>query len=192
LPDYIKADAKRKYSLEGFLFPDTYEFKKGMSGDDIITQMLLRFEYVINDIEAKQNTVINKENIDKITIMASIVEKEAKAKNERGMVASVFYNRLNKSMPLESCATVLYALDKVKVILSIKDTQTKSPYNTYLVKGLPVGPICCPGRAAIEAAVNPDKTDYYYFVANMVKNDGTMVFAKTLAEHNANVKKYEK
>lgn len=192
LPDYIKADSKRKYNLEGFLFPDTYELKKGMSGEDIITQMLLRFEYVINDIGIKQNDVVKKDDIDKIITMASIVEKEAQAKNERSIVASVFYNRLKKNMSLESCATVLYALDKIKVVLSNKDIQVKSPYNTYVVKGLPIGPICCPGRAAIEAALSPEKTDYYYFVANMVKNDGTMIFSKTLTEHNANVKKYEK
>lgn len=192
VPDYIKSDSNRRYQLEGFLFPNTYEFKKGISGEQIITEMLIRFEYIIEDIRVKQNTVINKADIDKTITMASIVEKEAQAKSERPIVASVFNNRLKKSMKLESCATVNYAMDKDTVILSTKDTQFKSPYNTYLSKGLPVGPICCPGRAAIEAALNPANTDYLYFVANMVQNDGTMVFAKTLDEHNENVRKYEK
>lgn len=192
IPDYIKSDAKRRYALEGFLFPDTYEFKKGISGEEIITIMLDRFEYVINDIGEKQNKVINKEDIDKTIDMAALVEKEAKAKDERAIVASVFYNRLKKGMKFESCATVNYAMEKVILVLSIKDTQFQSPYNTYINPGLPEGPICCPGRAAIEAALNPDKTDYLYFVANIKKADGTMVFAKTLTEHNANVKKYEK
>lgn len=192
LPKYIKSDPKRRYQLEGFLFPDTYEFKKGISGEEIITTMLDRFEYVINDIREKQNKVINEEDIDKTVNMAALVEKEAKAKAERAIVASVFYNRLKKGMKFESCATVNYAMEKVITVLSIKDTQFNSPYNTYINPGIPVGPICSPGRAAIEAALNPDNTDYLYFVANIKKADGTMVFAKTLKEHNANVKKYEK
>jgi len=192
VPDYIKSDPKRRYQLEGFLFPDTYEFKKGISGEEIITIMLDRFEYVINDIGEKQNKVINDEDIDKTINMAALVEKEAKAKDERAIVASVFYNRLKNGMKFESCATINYAMEKVITILSIKDTQFNSPYNTYINKGIPVGPICCPGRAAIEATLNPANTDYLFFVANIKKADGTMVFAKTLKEHNANVKKYEK
>ena len=192
IPNYIKSDSKRRYELEGYLFPDTYEFKKGISGEEIITTMLTRFEYVIDNIGEKKGKAINKEDIDKIIDMAALVEKEAKAKDERAIVASVFYNRLKKAMKFESCATVNYAMEKVILVLSIKDTKFQSPYNTYINPGLPEGPICSPGRAAIEATLNPDKTDYLYFVANIKKADGTMVFAKTFTEHSENVKKYEK
>ena len=192
IPDYIKSDSKRRYALEGFLFADTYEFKKGISGEEIITIMLTRFEAVIYGIGEKQSKVINKEDIDTLINMAALVEKEAKDKNERAIVASVFNNRLKKGMKFESCATVNYAMEKVILVLSIKDTKFNSPYNTYINQGIPAGPICSPGKAAIEAVLNPESTDYLYFVANIKKADGTMVFAKTLKEHNENVKKYEK
>ncbi len=173
LPDYITADSKRKYALEGYLFPDTYEFYKGASGKAIIDEMTARFISVINDIKAKTGISISNEELDKYIIMASIVEKEVKTQDERGKAASVFYNRLGKGIKLESCATVLYALGVHKDKLSYNDLKVNSPYNTYLHGGLPEGPICNPGRACIEAAISPAKTSYLYFVS---KNDGTHFF----------------
>lgn len=175
LPEFIKKDNKRKYELEGYLFPDTYELKKNMDGNKIIELLLQRFANVIKEIESKNNLVI-KDKLDSIIIMGSIVEKEVKNDDERAKAASVFYNRLNKGMKLESCATVLYALGYHKDKLLNKDLKIDSPYNTYIIKALPQGPICCPGKASILAALNPDKTNYLYFVSN---NDGTHTFTNS-------------
>ncbi|MGO5075403.1 endolytic transglycosylase MltG [Clostridium sporogenes] len=174
-PSFIKEDKNRKYPLEGYLFPDTYEFSKGMQGDKIIDKMLDRFNYVIKEIEKENNTKIKDEDIDKLINMASVIEKEAEKDGERGKVASVFYNRIDKKMKMESCATVLYALGYHKDKLYYKDLKIKSPYNTYLNMGLPIGPICSPGKNSIKAALNPEKTEYLYFVS---KNNGTHFFTK--------------
>lgn len=174
LPDFIKSDSRRKYTLEGYLFPDTYEFLKGTDGKEIIDVMLKRFSEEINNIQKKTGKNINKEDLDKIITIASIVEKEVERQDERGKAASVFYNRLNKDMKLQSCATVLYALGVHKDKLYYNDLKVNSPYNTYIVKGLPVGPISCPGIECIKAAINPEKTNYLFFVS---KNDGTHFFS---------------
>ncbi len=173
LPEFIKNDSKRKYALEGYLFPDTYEFYKGASGKEIIDMMSKRFLQVINNIKKETGKNITNDELDKIITMASIVEKEVERNDERGKVASVFYNRLNRDMKLQSCATVLYALGKHKDKLYYNDLKVNSPYNTYIVKGLPEGPICCPGKSCILSAINPEKTNYLYFVS---KNDGTHFF----------------
>ncbi len=156
-PSFVKEDKNRKYSLEGYLFPDTYEFFKGMQGDKIIDKMLDRFNYVIKEIEKENNIKIKDEDMDKLISMASVIEKEAEKDDERGKVASVFYNRIDKKMKMESCATVLYALGYHKDKLYYKDLKIKSPYNTYLNTGLPIGPICSPGKNSIKAALNPEK-----------------------------------
>lgn len=174
LPDFIKIDSGRRYALEGYLFPDTYEFFKGTEGKEIIDVMLKRFSEVIVNIQKETGKNINKEDLDKIVTMASIVEKEVDRQDERGKAASVFYNRLNKGMKLQSCATVLYALGTHKDKLYYNDLKVNSPYNTYIVKGLPIGPISCPGVECIKAAINPEKTNYLFFVS---KNDGTHFFS---------------
>ncbi|MGL4730477.1 MAG: endolytic transglycosylase MltG [Clostridium sp.] len=171
LPTYIKPNDKVKYSMEGFLFPDTYVFSKGSNGDEIIKTMNDRFYEVISEI-TKDNKLTD-EQLNNIVTMASIVEKEASNPNERDIVASVFYNRMDKAMKFQSCATVLYSLGEHREKLYEKDLTVKSPYNTYLVDGMPVGPISNPGRASLEAALNPKSTNYLYFVSN---NDGTHFF----------------
>jgi UPF0755 protein len=171
LPTYIVENENRRFNLEGFLFPATYDLKVGMSGNEIIKIMVDKFYSAINDINKEKP--IDMKNLDNITIMASIIEGEASDKNERDKVASVFFNRLEKDMKLQSCATVLYSLGKHKEKLYNKDLEVKSPYNTYIVTGLPVGPICSPGKEAIKAAITPAKTNYLYFVSN---NDGTHFF----------------
>ncbi|MDP4145389.1 MAG: endolytic transglycosylase MltG [Bacillota bacterium] len=173
LPSFIKDDGKRKFKLEGFLFPDTYQFKKGMKGNEVIDLMTTRFSQVIKDIQTKSGKQIEAGNIDNIVTMASIIEREAEQDDERKIISSVFYNRLNIKMKLQSCATVLYALGYHKDKLSIKDTEVKSIYNTYYVNGLPEGPICSPGRKSIEAALMPAETKYIYFVS---ENNGTHFF----------------
>jgi UPF0755 protein len=118
-----------------------------------------------------------------IVILASIVEREAKVPEEFPRVAGVFVNRLRRRIPLQSCATVEYLLPERKGRLSVEDTKTESPYNTYLHAGLPPGPICNPGRRALAAALNPERNDYLFFVA---RGDGTHAFSRTAAEHVAN------
>lgn len=171
LPIYIQKKETRKFNLEGFLFPSTYQLKSGMSGNAIIKLMVDEFNTTINEI--KKEKPIDMEKLDNIITMASIVEKEASDKGERDKVASVFYNRLGKNMQLQSCATVIYSLGEHREKLYNKDLQVKSPYNTYMVDGLPVGPICSPGKESIEAALSPAKTNYLYFVSN---NDGKHFF----------------
>lgn len=188
LPDYIKKDSKRKYAIEGYLFPDTYEIIKGTQGKDIIDMMVKNFETVLKDVENKKNRTLNTSDIDRVITMASIVEKEAEKDEERGKVAAVFYNRLNKEMKLQSCATVLYTLGVHKDKLYDKDLAAPGPYNTYIVKALPAGPICSPGRKSIEAAIDPPTTKDLYFVS---KNDGTHFFTDSYTEFEKAKKLYQ-
>lgn len=188
LPDYVKKDSKRNYTLEGYLFPDTYEIIKGTQGKDIIDMMIKNFETVLKDVENKKNRTLNTSDIDRVITMASIVEKEAEKDEERGKVAAVFYNRLNKEMKLQSCATVLYTLGVHKDKLYDKDLAAPGPYNTYIVKALPAGPICSPGRKSIEAAIDPPTTKDLYFVS---KNDGTHFFTDSYTEFEKVKKQYQ-
>ena len=184
--DFLKDLPKRNNRLEGYLFPDTYDI---FVGDEvsIINTMLSNFQKKLEDEEIQK--LIKKSNytLDEIIIMASIVEREGANESEFGKVASVFYNRLDSTTYpyLESCATVQYVLPERKDVLSIADTKMDNPYNTYQNKGLPPGPIACPGLAAIKASLDPEETDYYFFVASPA---GTL-FSRTYSEHLANVKK---
>jgi UPF0755 protein len=177
LPNFIIGKENRRYNLEGFLFPATYELKAGMTGNEIIKLMVDKFYSTINEINKEKP--IDMKKLDNIIIMASIIEGEASDKNERDKIASVFYNRLKKDMKLQSCATVLYSLGKHKEKLYNKDLEVESPYNTYKVTGLPIGPICNPGKESIKAALSPAKTNYLYFVSN---NDGTHFFSDNYNE----------
>lgn len=178
--DFLKnVPYSRPDRLEGYLFPDTYLVKNGASEDDIINLMLSRFDEVykkyIKDNEGKVGM-----SADKIVIIASMIEKEAKLDSDRPLIAGVIYNRLNKNMKLQIDATVEYALKKHKDKLSYNDLKIESPYNTYLNAGLPIGPISNPGLKSIKAALNPAKHDYYYYVA---KSDGSHIFSKTYISH---------
>ncbi len=168
-------------TLEGFLFPDTYFFPKGKPAGFYVEKMLKRFE----EVYYKQNGFNKKQkksgfNTYQIITIASIVEAEAKLDQEKPVIAAVFYNRLEKGLPLQSCATVEYALKEHKEVLTLEDLQVDSLYNTYKYTGLPPGPIGSPGATAIAAAVNPADADYLYFVAN---GDGTHTFSRTYTEH---------
>ncbi|WP_368247647.1 endolytic transglycosylase MltG [Clostridium perfringens] len=170
LPSYIKPNNERKYELEGFLFPDTYAIPKGTTPKQIIEMMLNRFEGVISEIQSELGITIPKEEYEKYVIVASMVEKEARDDSERAEIASVIYNRLQKGMPLQIDATVLYALGEHKDTVLYKDLKVDSPYNTYKIKGLPVGPICNPGKPSLLAAIKPAKTDYIYYLLNPSNN----------------------
>ncbi len=166
LPLYVKNVNGRRYALEGFLFPDTYHFDKNSTPKVIINTMISRFEEIINEIQNELGEKIDINKIDEIITMASIVEREIIHDSERPKAASVFYNRLKVGMPLQSCATVIYALGFHKEVLYYSDLEIDSKYNTYKYSSLPIGPIASPGKQSIKAVVNPDNTSYLYFILN--------------------------
>jgi len=165
--------------LEGFLFPDTYRFTRGMTAEQIAKRMVENFRAKVTDEMVLAGQEQGLGFLELITL-ASIIEREVKADKEREVVASVFYNRLRKKKRLESCATVLYAQGRTSGALSLEDLQFKSPYNTYRHRGLPPGPIGNPGLPSIKAAAYPQETDYLFFV---VRPDGTHVFSEDFEAH---------
>ncbi|AYD40258.1 endolytic transglycosylase MltG [Clostridium fermenticellae] len=176
------------HKIEGFLFPDTYYFdRETVNSDEIINTMLEQFD---DEISPYKTYILNNNyNIRNLTTIASLVEKEARKDVDRPKIASVIYNRLNKNMPLQIDASILYVIGH-KDKLYNKDLTIKSPYNTYINKGLPPSPICNPGKKSIIAAVHPDKTNYLYYVLNTSTNEH--VFSSTYRDHMKNVKKYVK
>lgn len=180
--DFIGKIPKRdlKYKLQGFLFPQTYEFFKNASAHEIIDTMLKEFE-------KQYAKIADVKNIDYDTIvLASLVEREAKLDSERGKIAGVIKNRLNENMLLQIDATVVYAIsdglynvDKVYY----KDLENTSPYNTYKYKGLPVGAICNPGIKSIKAALMPDIHKYKFYHTDENKKDGSHIFTENYDEH---------
>lgn len=173
----------REQRLEGYLFPATYEFAYNASPEDIIKTMLNKFANEFDISMVKRADEIGM-SIDQVVILASIIEREAASDDDRGLVSSVFHNRLmaDSVYPyLQSCATVQYILKERKPVLSLNDIKIESPYNTYINKGLPVGPIASPGKASMLAALYPIESDYYFFV---VDSTGNHVFSRTLEEHN--------
>ncbi|MEE0776436.1 MAG: endolytic transglycosylase MltG [Bacillota bacterium] len=178
--DYIgaKGDSLR---VQGYLFPETYLFNKGISARDVINTMINQFDSVYND-EWRAYLAERGISVKDWVTMASIVEKEAVVQEDRPIIAGVFYNRLGQGMLLQSCATVQYALGKVKPVLTNEDVAIESPYNTYINQGLPPTPIASPGKASLEAALYPTDTDYLFFVA---KPNGAHIFTKTYEEHLA-------
>jgi len=167
-------------SLEGYLFPDTYLFAKDATSHDICVDMLARFNQVWSSLDPSSGGPYSMAQL--ITI-ASLVEKEVAVPAERPLVSSVIYNRLQRDMKLQLCSSVQFLLPgpaKNKLRLTNEDLATPSPYNTYLNAGLPPGPISNPGKAALQAALKPAKTDYLYFV--LTGKDGSQTFASTLTE----------
>ncbi len=184
----------REFFLEGYLFPDTYIFDITTGAEAAIEKMLGNFDKKLKDVYIKRANEIGM-SIDDIVIIASLIEKEARVDEERGIIAGVIYNRLNTSDTslnyLQIDATIQYYLlnetGEVKEELLTEDIQIETPYNTYLYAGLPPGPICNPGEKSIIAALFPDEHNYYFYVS---KGDGTHAFASTLKEHNNNKIRY--
>lgn len=179
----IPADKKIKHRIEGYLFPDTYEIGKGATPHEIINLLLKREGEMWNpewDVKLKSLNLTHHQ----VLTLASIVEREVKVKKEQPLVAGIYMNRLKINMALQADATLQYASGKQNQI----DTQINSPYNTYKNPGIPPGPIANPGKAAIEAVLNPEKTNFLYYVT---KNNGTgeHYFAATYTEHLANIRK---
>ena len=192
----VFADRPASASLEGYLFPDTYQLDRDTSVTKLVDTMLYTFgQKVTPDLirRAREKQL----NVHQLVTLASIVEREAQVPSERPTIAAVFLNRLKQGMPLQADPTVQFALRPTndqppdglywKRSLSGTDLKVDSPYNTYSRKGLPPGPICSPGLAALQAVADAPATDLLYFVA---KPDGSHAFARTLAEHNQNVAKY--
>jgi UPF0755 protein len=176
---FLKGIPNRENKLEGYLFPDTYEVFKNATEQDIINKMLGRFDQVFTEEYRQRARELNM-SLDQVITLASIIEREAKLDKERKIISAVFHNRLNKKMKLESCATVQYLLKEQKPVLTYKDLEVDSPYNTYIYAGLPKGPIASPGVESIEAALYPDKVDFLFFFAT---KDGSHIFSKTYQEH---------
>lgn len=172
VPTWLEATEGRRYVMEGFLAPNTYKFKKGQTADYVVNYLYKAFVKEMKDIGAEIGKELPTERWNRILTVASMVEREAGSVAEMPMIASVIYNRLAKNMPLQIDATVVYALglngtDKV----TLEDLKVDSPYNTYKVKTLPLGPIANPGAAAIKAAISPELSGNIYYVLDPSKGE---------------------
>jgi UPF0755 protein len=185
-PIFLKTLAIGAESLEGYLFPDTYQLVKGMTPEEILARMAARMrDQITPDILALARD--RDITVHQLLTLASIIEKEAVVRAEMPLISAVFWNRMKRGMPLQADPTVQFAVGKDGRALTRADLQVDSPYNTYRRGGLPPGPIGAPGRAAIEAAVKPAAVNYLYFVSI---DDRRHHFSTNLAEHNAAVAQY--
>jgi UPF0755 protein len=176
--------------LEGYLFPETYTLPRGTPAPKLVSLMVDRFRDTYSEL-AQKNTSESDLSVRELVTLASLVEEETGKAEERPIVAAVYRNRLERKMPMQADPTVVYALVKAGTYdgnIRRTDLAIDSPYNTYKYPGLPPGPIASPGRAALEAALAPAAVNYLYFVS---RNDGSHVFAETLAQHNANVYEHQ-
>ena len=176
LPSYVKIDSRKKYNLEGYLFPDTYLLKVGETPKEILTKMISRFEEMVQKAKEEVNTEVKDDDIETVITIASMIEKEARIDSERQLISSVIVNRLNNGMMLQIDATVIYALgEHVETVLE-KHLEVDSSYNTYRNYGLPIGPISNPGLESIKAALSPKNTDYLFYV---LQDDKTHYFTNS-------------
>lgn len=182
----IKQGNGVKYRLEGYLFPNTYEFDSDSTAHEIINTLLGEFEKQYNAVKNENKTDMD---MNDIIITASLIEREAKLDSERSLISGVIQNRLKEDMPLQIDATVVYAIsdglyDVDRVFY--KDLEVDSPYNTYKYNGLPAGAICSPGIASVKAAMNPAKHNYMFYRTDSSKNDGSHIFTETFNQHVKN------
>lgn len=186
LTDALEASAQTRYTLEGYLFPATYEFFEETTLKEIIGEMLSR----TNQVLAPYYTDISNGdlNVHEILTLASYIEREGTTTEDRGLISGVFYNRIELGMPLQTDLSVIYALGEHKEHVTLADLKVDSPYNTYMYKGLGAGPINSPSESAIVASLNPKETDYVYFLADL--ETGKVYFAKTYDEHLEYKSKY--
>jgi UPF0755 protein len=186
-PETIKQLAIEADTLEGYLFPDTYYFPRGLDSGTIIATMVKQFRAAFKPAWVQQAETLGM-TVHEVVTLASIIEKETGAPEERPLIASVFHNRLKKGMRLETDPTVIYGISDFDGNIKRRHLETYTPYNTYKIKGLPPGPIASPGALALEAALYPVQSNYLYFVS---KKDGTHQFSTTIKAHNAAVRKYQ-
>lgn len=185
-PVFLKTIDVQAETLEGYLYPDTYQFVKGMTTEEILARMVARMRDQISP-DLLERARAREFNVHQVLTLASIIEKEAVVRGEMPLISAVFWNRLKIDMPLQADPTVQFAVGKDGKALTRADLQVDSPYNTYRRQGLPPGPIASPSRAAIEAAVKPAAVNYLYFVS---VDDRRHHFSANLAEHNAAVTQY--
>jgi UPF0755 protein len=191
-PELILEMAPHAKTLEGFLYPATYNLPRHPVATELTTEMVHKFKEEWARIWSTSEIAQGEGLAEKIVTLASLVERETPKPDERPLVAGVFENRLHKNMPLQCDPTVIYALEqngRYQGTLSLADLRIDSPYNTYVHEGLPPGPIGNPGEVSLRAAMAPAQTQYLYFVAN---TQGGHFFAATLEEHNRNVAKYHR
>jgi UPF0755 protein len=186
-PELVQKYGFTSPSLEGYLYPDTYYFSKGLSTQIIIDTMVNHFLAEIKPYKARIEQ--SGMSLAEIVTLASIVEKETALAEERPLIAGVFLNRLKKNMRLESDPTVIYGIKNFNGNLTRNDLHQNTPYNTYVIFGLPPGPIANPGIDAIKAVLEPAASNYIFFVS---MNNGSHYFSETLAEHNRAVNKFQK
>ena len=187
-PNLTKALGVKGNTFEGYLFPETYHFAKGITAQEIIEKMVAQFRSVFTPVWAERAGNMGW-TVHEVITLASIVEKETAKSEERPVIAAVFLNRLKRGMRLESDPTVIYGIQDFDGNLTRKDLKISTPYNTYQIAGLPSGPIANPGRASIEAVLYPSQDRFLYFVS---KNDGSHHFSRTLSEHNTMVQRYQR
>jgi len=178
-------------NLEGYLFPETYHFTRRTPAEKIISTLVSQFKSVFTEEWRKRAAEINM-TPRKVVILASLIEKETSIPEERKLVSAVFHTRLRIRMKLDCDPTIIYAMKEQGIYegrLLKRHLKLNTPYNTYLRRGLPPGPICNPGQAALEAALYPSEEKYIYFVS---KNDGSHIFSRTFKEHQRAVIKYQR
>ncbi|MBG9987645.1 endolytic transglycosylase MltG [Aerococcaceae bacterium DSM 111176] len=174
------------YTLEGYLFPATYDYFAGMTAQELITQMIGATNNVYQSLLADlEYTYLD---FHQVLTLASVVEREAVTQEDRQLVSGVFYNRIEVGMPLQSDITVLYALGEHKEFVTYSDLEVDSPYNTYMYDGLPPGPINSPSLMSIESVIYPEWNNFYYFVADL--DTGDVYYSSTIEEHDALVEEY--
>ena len=181
----------RKYLLEGYMFPDTYEFYADATPADVVEKLLKRFDNVFT-LQFEDRAEELGMTIDEVMTLASIIEWEGLPKDFK-KVSAVFHNRLDADMRLDSCASLRYVTGLKKFVYTVEEQKLESPYNTYQITGLPIGPIANPGQKSIEAALYPDEefmAEGYLYFCNKDPKTGDLAFAKTLEEHEANVAEY--
>jgi len=178
----LKIDAP---SIEGYLFPQTYRFPKGASPESVLRLMVNKLREEFNKELRKRAEELGM-NENEILTLASIIEKEAVVDNERTLISAVFHNRLKKGMRLQADPTAIYGVKSSRHMVTRSDLRNKTDYNTYIIRGLPPGPIASPGIKSIEAALYPADVPYLYFVS---QRDGTHYFSRTYSEHNAAIRR---
>ncbi len=186
-PALVREKGIDAQTFEGYLFPDTYFFPKGVKPEKIIAAMVKRFHDIFSPEWEKQAQSLNF-SVHQMVTIASVIEKETGAAEERPLIASVFHNRLKKGMRLESDPTVIYGIKDFDGNITRKHLETLTPYNTYKISGLPPGPIASPGQKSLEAALYPADSDFLFFVS---KNDHRHQFSTNLTDHSRAVQKYQ-
>ena len=186
-PELLRDNHLPAGGVEGFLFPDTYAFEWAMDPSTVIGAMVKRYRQQSSELEQRR-IAAGLSELEMVTL-ASVIEKETGRDDERALISGVFHNRLRTGMPLQSDPTVMYGIGLVGGRLTRDHLADPSPYNTYLHRGLPPGPIANPGREALAAAVDPARTEALYFVS---RNDGSHEFSTSLDEHNRAVERFQR